>query len=169
MSSRSPRPRASRPELLDALAEAGRAHSDATVVFHAAVADRLGLNPTDHKVMSILERHGPLAAGEIAQRTGLATASVTALLDRLERRGFVVRRPDPTDRRRVIVEATAEGVARFAPYFAGRRDSLARLYAAYTVDELAVILDFLQRSSERLRDDVAHLTGTGEPEHGAGR
>jgi DNA-binding MarR family transcriptional regulator len=158
MSRGGPRRRLSRRALLDALAEAGRAHSDATVVFHAQVADRLGLNPTDHKVMSILERQGPLSAGEIARRTGLATASVTALLDRLERRRFVARRPDPTDRRRVIVEATTDGVAQFAPYFAGRKESLARLYAAYTVDELAVILDFLQRSTERLRDDVARLT-----------
>jgi len=147
----------SRRALLDALTEAGRAHSDATVLFHAAVADQLGLNPTDHKVMSILERSGPLSAGQIAQRTGLATASVTALLDRLETRRFVRRRSDPADRRRVIVEATGVGVARFAPYFATRRDSLSRLYADYTVDELAVILDFLQRSTDRLRSDVAGL------------
>jgi len=147
----------SRRALLDALTEAGRAHSDATVLFHAAVADQLGLNPTDHKVMSILERSGPLSAGQIAQRTGLATASVTALLDRLETRRFVRRRSDPADRRRVIVEATEVGVARFAPYFATRRDSLSRLYADYTVDELAVILDFLQRSTDRLRSDVAGL------------
>jgi DNA-binding MarR family transcriptional regulator len=101
----------------------------------------------------------PLSAGDIARRTGLATASVTALVDRLERRGFAARRPDPTDRRRVLVEATADGVARFTPYFAGRRESLARLYAPYTVSELAVILDFLKRSTERLRDDTARLTG----------
>jgi DNA-binding MarR family transcriptional regulator len=160
MSSRDPRRPASRRALLDALTDAGRAHSDATVLFHGAIADRLGLNPTDHKVMSILERIGPLPAGEIARQTGLATPSVTALLDRLERRGFVRRRQDPTDRRRVIVEPTDEGIARFMPFFAARRDSLARLYAAYTVDELAVILDFLERSTARLRDDIARLTET---------
>jgi DNA-binding MarR family transcriptional regulator len=143
--------------LLDALAEEGRAHSDATVLFHTAVADRLGLNPTDHKVMSILERHGPLPAGEIARQTGLATASVTALIDRLERRGFAARRSDPTDRRRVLVEAIPEGVARYTPYFMSRRDSLTSLYAPYTDEELAVILDFLHRSTERLRDDVTRL------------
>jgi DNA-binding MarR family transcriptional regulator len=144
--------------LLDALAEAGRAHSDATVLFHAAVAERLGLNPTDHKVMSILERQGPLSAGDIAQRSGLATASVTALVDRLEQRGLARRHPDPGDRRRVLVEATAEGVARLEPYVAARRDSLTRLYATYTVDELALTLDPLQRSTERLRGDVARLS-----------
>lgn len=155
-------PRPSRRALLDALAEAGRSHSDATVLFHAAVADRVGLNPTDHKVMSILERHGPLSAGEIARRAGLASASTTALLDRLERRGFVRRRPDAADRRRVIVEADPDGVARFAPYFTRRRESLGRLYDSYSDEELAVILDFLQRSTRRLHDDLGHLTGAAD-------
>jgi DNA-binding MarR family transcriptional regulator len=83
---------------------------------------------------------------------------VTALVDRLEQRGLARRHPDPGDRRRVLVEATAEGVARLEPYVAARRDSLTRLYATYTVDELALILDFLQRSTERLRGDVARLS-----------
>ena len=148
-----------RRELLDDLTRAGREHSDATVIFHAAVAFRLGLHPTDHKVMSILERHGAMSAGEIAELTGLATGSVTALVDRLEQRGFARRRPDLHDRRRVIVEAVEDGVARFAPYFAARRKSLTRLFSHYTDDELAIILDFLTRSTERLRNDVAKLEG----------
>ncbi|HEY8526764.1 MAG TPA: MarR family transcriptional regulator [Acidimicrobiales bacterium] len=159
-----PRP-PSRRALLDALAEAGRSHSDATVLFHATVADRIGINPTDHKVMSILERHGPLSAGEIARRTGLASASITALLDRLERRGFVRRRADAADRRRVIVEAAPDGIARFAPYFARRRESLGKLYDAYSDEELTVILDFLQRSTERLHldlDELGELDEVGE-------
>jgi DNA-binding MarR family transcriptional regulator len=146
-----------RRELLDALTQVGREHSDATVIFHAAVAARLGLHPTDHKVMSLLERQGAMSAGEIAQRTGLATGSVTALIDRLEQRGLARRRPDPRDRRRVLVEATEAGVASFAPYFAPRRRSLARLFSRYTDDELAVIVDFLTRSTEHLRNDLAHL------------
>jgi DNA-binding MarR family transcriptional regulator len=149
-----------RSELLEAVRTAGREHSDATVLFHATVADRVGLNPTDHKAMSLLERVGPLPAGEIAQRTGLATPSVTALVDRLERRGFVQRAHDPRDRRRVIVAPSPEGVARIAPLFESRQRSLARLLARYTPEELEVILDFLTRSTERLRTDTAKLTSS---------
>lgn len=108
--------------------------------------------------MSLLERAGPLTAGEIADRTGLATPSVTALVDRLERRGFVRRVRDPSDRRRVIVEPSAEGVAKIAPLFELPKRSLARLYANYTAEELEVILDFLTRSTERLRNETAKLT-----------
>jgi DNA-binding MarR family transcriptional regulator len=148
-----------RSELLAALGRAGREHSDATVLFHTAVADQLGLNPTDHKAMSLLERSGPLTAGEIADRTGLATPSVTALVDRLERRGLVRRVRHPEDRRRVIVEPSPDAVARITPLFEPTKRSLTRLYARYTPEELEVILDFLTRSAERLRSETAKLTG----------
>ena len=100
-------------------------------------------------------------AGEIAERTGLATASVTALVDRLEQRGFVRRVRDPKDRRRVIVEPVPEGVAKFAPFFESPRQSLSRLFSHYTPKELGVILDFLTRSTERLRSETAKLTSAG--------
>lgn len=148
----------SRDELLDALRKAGREHSDATVLFHTTVAEQLGLSTSDHKTMSLLERVGPLTAGEIAEWTGLATPSVTALIDRLERRGLAQRVRDLRDRRRVIVKPTPEGVAKFAPFFESPRRSLARLFDPYTPEELEVILDFLTRSTQRLRGETAKLT-----------
>src|SRR5688572_22283048 len=78
----------SRREILDDLARVGREHSDATVLFHASIASLLDLHPTDYKVLGILERLGPLSASEIARRSGLANASVTNLIDRLEQKGF---------------------------------------------------------------------------------
>ena len=162
MSSADAGPKPDRSEILQALRRVGREHSDATVLFHAAVAGQLGLNATDHKAMSLLERVGPLTAGEIAERTGLATPSVTALIDRLARRGFVRRVQDPKDRRRVIVEPTREGVTKLAPYFGSPRRSLDRLFARYSREELGVILDFLTRNAERLRAETARLTGAAD-------
>lgn len=112
MSSRRARGGSRRAVLLEDLRAAGRRHSDATVIFHGAIAERLGIHSTDEKTMSLLEREGPMLAGAIAEKTGLATASVTALLDRLEARGFIRRTRDPADRRRVIVEADRAGVAK---------------------------------------------------------
>lgn len=70
-----------RDELVGAIGEAGSENSTATVLFHAAIAERLGLGPSDHKALDILARHGPLTAGEIGEHTGLASASVTSLID----------------------------------------------------------------------------------------
>lgn len=152
-----------RQALLDALKAAGREHSDATVLFHHSIARRLGLEGSDGKTLSLLERDGPLSAGEIARRTGLATASVTNLLDRLEEKGFVRRTRDPRDRRAIIVEPTEEAIAAFVPFFASTRSGVTRLWAHYDDDELAVILDFLKRNAERLREETEKLTA-GETE-----
>jgi DNA-binding MarR family transcriptional regulator len=146
-----------REELVERLARVGREHSDATVLFHAAQAQLLELHLTDYKTLGVLQRVGPLPAGEIARVTGLATASVTNLIDRLERKGFVRRVDDPADRRRVLVEAVPERTNSAAPRFASTRRSLARLYERYSDKELAVIADFLTRNAERLRDETAKL------------
>src|ERR671936_2889891 len=87
-----------RAEILEEFARVGREHSDATVLFHSTMASRLDLHPTDYKTLGILERLGPMSAGEIASHSGLATASVTNLIDRLERKGFVRRVRDVEDR-----------------------------------------------------------------------
>ena len=150
--------RQTRKDLLNALKVAGRGHSDATVIFHDTIAQRLGLHGTDEKTMSLLEREGPLSASEIANRTGLAAASVTNLIDRLEQKGFVRRARDPKDRRSVIVEPTEEGIAQFVPFFAATRNAVARMWAHYGDQELAVILDFLRRNTERLIQETAKLT-----------
>lgn len=150
--------RRTRREILDELASVGREHSDATVLFHATVAGLLDLHPTDYKVLGILERSGPMSAGEIARRSGLATASVTNLIDRLEGKGFVRRAADATDRRRVMVEAVRDRVDGAPALFASMRRSLARLFEQYSDRDLAVIADFLRRNAERLRMETAKLT-----------
>lgn len=140
-----------RDEVIERLETAGREHSTATVLFHSALADRFGLNATDSKTMDLIARLGPLTAGQIAQHTGLASASVTALIDRLEEKGFVRRVRDVADRRRVIVELVPEAVNPMGDAFQSLRRSLDDLWAPYTVEQLEVIHDFLVRSASRLQ------------------
>src|SRR5262249_25839269 len=130
-----PWPQSRRARLTDALKDAARAHSTATVLLHAAVAEQVGLSPTDSKTLHLLARFGPLTAGELVDRTGLASASVTALIDRLEARGFVRRVRDDADRRRVIVELAPQAAQKMARLFAGLRESVDELWAPYTIKE----------------------------------
>lgn len=150
----------SRDEILDELARVGREHSDATVLFHANVASLLDLHPTDYKMLGILVRSGPLSAGQIAGRSGLASASVTNLIDRLEQKGFVHRVADPTDRRRVMVEVVAERLTGARSLLASTRRSLAQLYDRYSDRDLSVIADFLHHNAERLRAETGKLSTT---------
>jgi DNA-binding MarR family transcriptional regulator len=68
-------------------------------------ARRLGVNATDMQALRLLVLHGPSGPTELARRLDLRTASVTALLDRLEVGGYIERTRDHPDRRRVTVRA----------------------------------------------------------------
>jgi DNA-binding MarR family transcriptional regulator len=146
-----------RAEVLQEFSRVGREHSDATVLFHAVMASLLDLHPTDYKTLGILERLGPMSAGEIATHSGLATASVTNLLDRLERKGFVRRVRDTRDRRRVLAEPVMDRLTAGRKLFDSTRRSLAQLVEEYSTRDLAVITDFLARNTERLRAETRKL------------
>src|SRR5579862_6428063 len=84
----------------------------------AASADKIGINVTDLNCLNILALGGHLTAGELAKQTGLTTASITGVLDRLEEAGFVRRERDSKDRRRVVVHLVLDkALANVAPLF----------------------------------------------------
>jgi DNA-binding MarR family transcriptional regulator len=159
-----------REELLAALGGGFRRLSAAAILFHQAVADRLGLNITDHKCADILCQNGPMTAGDLAERTGLTTGAVTGVIDRLEKAGFVRRAKDPADRRRVIVEPFPERIEReVGPLFASMAQRAAEMCAGYTVRELAVILDFTSRASQVSYEETRKLREGGASGRGAAR
>jgi DNA-binding MarR family transcriptional regulator len=149
-----------RAELLEQLEMAGRASSVATVMFHTAVAARQGLSASEEKALDLLERSGPLTAGELARQSGLAPASVTGLINRLELKGFARRIQNPGDRRSILVEVDVERLyARVAPLFADWARSLQELYAGYSDEQLEVILHFLTEAARRQQEATARITG----------
>ena len=158
-------PTGRRAEQLEQLAMAGRASSVATVMFHTAVAARQGLSASEEKALDLLERSGPLTAGELARQSGLAPASVTGLINRLEQKGFARRIQNPSDRRSILVEVDVERMyARVAPLFADWVRSLEELYAGYSDEQLEVILHFLTEAARRQQEATARLTGDEELE-----
>ncbi len=114
---------------------------------HAAMAERLGLSPSDHKALDLLDRHGPMTAGELAGYTGLTSGAITGMADRLERAGHLRRVRDPHDRRRVILERDHGGDAHLNAAFGPLLQRTEALLNAYNEAALQVILDFLQRAN----------------------
>jgi DNA-binding MarR family transcriptional regulator len=147
-----------RVQLLAALSQAGRESSTATVLLHTAIAAKIGLSASDTKTLDVLLRQGPCTAGELARHTGLTTASVTSLIDRLEAKKLVRRAADAQDRRRVIVEPVLERIARFAPLFGAVGESFESFFGQYSDEQLTVILDYLRQSAERSRGIAAEIT-----------
>jgi DNA-binding MarR family transcriptional regulator len=113
-----------------------------------AAADRYGLNRTDMRALDITGRAGPLAPTELARLLGFTTGGVTTVLDRLERAGYIRRRPDPTDRRRQVVQITEATAARDREVFGDLIRQTSDMLATYTDDQLAVIRDFLDRTRQ---------------------
>ncbi len=144
---------------VERLVAAIRATSTAAVLLHAAISDRINLSASDARVLDLLKRVGPLTAGELAKKTGLATASVTSLIDRLEERRFARRVRDPADRRRVIVEATSDRDGELAALYSPLATQTTAFLNRYDDAQLETIADFLERSAAGTHAHLAALAG----------
>ena len=146
-----------RDALLREIETGGRALATAAVLFHTAVAALSGLSGSDQRALDLIERFGPLTAGELAERSGLAPASVTGLLSRLERKGLARRVPNPNDRRSVLVELNYEGLADMGPHFLELGRSLRQLYDTFDDEQLAAIARFLREAAQIQQDAAARI------------
>jgi len=143
-------------EFLVALRKAGSVMQ----LLGAASAERIGINVTDLNCLNILALTGSMTAGELARETGLTTASITGVLDRLEEAGFVRRERDPGDRRRVIVRLdAARGLRDVAPVFAPVVEAWRTAAEAYTDEQLTLSLDFQHQLEQIMRDRLIDLRG----------
>ncbi|WP_216211789.1 MarR family winged helix-turn-helix transcriptional regulator [Amycolatopsis aidingensis] len=147
-----------RAELIEQVLNAGRLLSTETVMFHAAIADTVGLSPVETKTIDYLERLGPQTPKELARSSGLAPASVTALIDRLEGKGIVRRGPHPEDRRKVLVELRREQLAAFGPQWESLLSGMVELCGRYSDDQLQVIVEFITETAEITHRSTAELT-----------
>ena len=123
-------------------------------------AERIGINVTDLNCLNIVALTGPMTAGDLARQTGLSTASITGVLDRLEEGGFVRRVRDPHDRRRVIVElGGGPGLREIGPTFGPVVKAWRATAASYSDDELRLLLEFQGKLEEVMRGQLARLRG----------
>ncbi|MEU4680058.1 MarR family transcriptional regulator [Micromonospora sp. NPDC023737] len=101
------------------------------------------VSPSQARALGVLARHGVLRPGALAEHLRIAPRSATEVVDDLQRRGLVERRPDPNDRRATLVALTAEGVRTSTAIRTTRQAEAERLFAELTPgdrDELARIL-----------------------------
>ena len=147
-----------RAELEVAFATAMRRTGSLMQLMGQAAADRIGINNTDLNCLNILSFSGHMTAGELAKATGLTTASITGVIDRLEEAGFVRRERDPHDRRRVVVrlsldKAVSDVASVFAPMLRDWREMATR----YSDDELRLIVDVYGRVEQVYRKHLLRL------------
>lgn len=118
----------------------------AAILTNQQIADQVGLNVTDQQTLNLLELDGPTTPGQLARRTGLTTGGVTVVLDRLEAAGYVARRPNPEDRRSVIVRVVPARLKPLQKHYRRITKQLDALFASYDRNELEIVLDFFTKS-----------------------
>ena len=140
--------------LISEISDRLRSTTQRATQMNVTAAGVIGVNPTDLQCIQLLQ-HGPLTAGDLARRTGLTTASITTVIDRLERAGFVARTRDPTDRRRVVVELQVERArSEVAPVYQPVLRAWRELMAGYDERDLLLIAEFLDKVEQAIDGEI---------------
>ncbi len=106
------------------------------------------INPSQFRALRVLNHHGAIRLSELSGRLHIAPRSATEVVDALETRGLVERRPDPGDRRAILVELTGQGTGVLAAIRAARGTEAERVFDRLSPadrDHLARTLRDLQR------------------------
>src|SRR5262245_23765113 len=126
-------------------------------------AERFGLNRTDLRALDLVRTAGAIAPTDLARALGFTTGGVTTVIDRLERAGYLRRTPDATDRRRVVLEATAKVGDREAVVFGPLVRETVEMIATFEADDLGTIAQFLRRSRDITAAHVERLLTESRP------
>jgi DNA-binding MarR family transcriptional regulator len=146
-----PRGRTRKPKPGDPVARVGleiRRMGAHNVVMSKLVAARFGLNTTDLECLDLILMRGSASAGELARATGLTSGAMTAVIDRLERAGYVERVADPADRRRREVHILADAIKPIQAVYQPLQARMIELWSQFSERDLNVVIDFLSRSTD---------------------
>jgi MarR family 2-MHQ and catechol resistance regulon transcriptional repressor len=135
-----------------------RCHRAVSALVERSVAD-LGLCLSDFMVLEALLHKGPLTISDIQAKVLLASGSMTAAVDRLEKRSLLVRKTTAADRRARLLELTAEGRQLIDRAFKEHSADLERVMSVLDTAEKQELYTGLKRlgqfAAETLRETVA--------------
>ena len=134
-----------------------RAHQNAVDLVDEAACERLGINRTDARCLDIIDQRGQITAGQLAQEAHLTTGAVTALLDRMAKRGYVKRVRDKEDRRRVLVRLTPKAQRAAGEVYGPIAEEGNVLLEELSEQELEVMRDFLTRGRDLLVEHASRV------------
>jgi DNA-binding MarR family transcriptional regulator len=121
------------------------------------VGSEAELKDVDLDCLDIVDAYGPLSPSALARRAGQHPATMTGVLDRLERGGWIVRERDPSDRRAVVVRLQRDRFGELLGLYAGMARSMNGLLAEYSDRELEVIADFMRKTLDAGRKATEEL------------
>jgi DNA-binding MarR family transcriptional regulator len=126
-------------------------------VLNARAGEQVGLRDIDLKCLDILMRDGGQSATALARRTGMHPATMTGILDRLEKGGWIVRERDPEDRRAVLIKAVPKRTGEVVRLFIGINAEMGDVLAGYDQRQLETIIDFIQNAIDRAKKAATQM------------
>ena len=136
-----------------------------SVLFQQHMARKIGVVQTDLKTAEILKEKGPITAGELATITGLSTGAVTALIDRLEKSGYVKRVRHQTDRRKVMIVPIIERQEEIQSHYRALGDEAKSVCSVYSEEELTLVLKFVENMTGILEEESRKLMDERKVQH----
>ena len=158
MANVTPAGRPSRRRLVTAVRDALREARNQLSVFNRQVGAQLELKDVDMDCLDLINLYGPLSPTALARRADLHPATMTGILDRLERSGWIVRERAESDRRAVVVRALRTRNAEMYGLLSPMNRAVEEICADYTDAELELVADFLRRVTGAGHDAAATLT-----------
>ncbi|HKU83619.1 MAG TPA: MarR family transcriptional regulator [Candidatus Nitrosocosmicus sp.] len=149
----------SRQNLIELLHKQFRELSSRTVLFHHWISELLGLNTIDHKCLDIIVKSdSPLTGAQLANITGLSSGAITGVIDRLEKRGYVIRDRDLKDRRLVYVKPIMSRIEKEVfPVFNSLHEIMTKVYSNYSNNELESMLDATTKINQIMNERTKEI------------
>lgn len=122
------------------------------------VAGKLELNLTDYRALSALAQSGPVTVGTLAAELGATAATTTAIVSRLESRGYVERLRSAGDRRQVHVNATPAATRDIMDLMRPLMDATNRHLESLPAARQAAVVDFLDVALNLMQDHLRTLS-----------
>jgi DNA-binding MarR family transcriptional regulator len=148
-----------RRRLSTAIKEALRELSIQLSLLNHHVGARVELKDVDLDCLDLISRNGPLSPSALARRAGLHPATMTGIIDRLERGGWVARDRGTSDRRAVLIRALRDRNSELLHLYSGMNTSVDQICAEYSDAELRLLTDFLRRTADAGRTATDELAG----------
>ena len=133
----------SRRQTMNRITETIREMGVVMTVLNLRAGEQVGLRDVEMKALDVLMRDGAMSAKALGQRLGMHPATMTGILDKLEKGGWVTRERDPEDRRAVLIQPVRERVGEIVRLFAGMNTMAATMLDKYDAGQLDTIADFL--------------------------
>ena len=130
------------------LSDLVRQHSSAVLRHAAATAKRMGLEASELAALEHLQAAGAINQKRLGVRLSMSPGAITAMIDRLERRGYVERIPNPEDRRSALVNITKAGLEESLRHLWPYIEEMKGVEEGFSEEERAVVARFLRAATQ---------------------